>query len=560
MRTQRFAGAQTAQARGHRQLASALSVAITASLILSCSLVSAMGTGSGASDVPALATYSPEAIRQAEAVIVEGLGSLAVADLGQAGEELLALHLASRSEVLDRAFADLQAAVPRSGRIGLLSAVPRAQPQSLTMRGAFELYLMFAAPMMGIRDGTYPFEGDYPGNTSRSSVKMLVEKHGRTWDADITLSITTTAADGSSLTETLTARMVVDICPDPSGRVPLDISFDWAVGDVHLSGAGHLDGIVDDHADLASVESDLTLTVARHGTGAGSPQGEIVEIRYRFDVQPGNGESPPNVTRETKGITRSSEGVDQAMVDRIREGLRLAAMTYTYVLKMAEVQWQDGFCVEIIVEGVQDSNQVEPSSTSTFTARVRHKFEGTELKGPLTASLSGDQSVDPSEKTDAPANYTYIAGQMPDATATVNLETRSKRGVAKKTVAFTTGKTTTNWRPISDVAPWSGQVCFLDEPFTLKMSGIIPETYGFQPESENRGSFTMTMAIGQGCEVRGTGTYTVEITVPEDPTETEADITLNVTDQTMYCPAVTVPRPPTVLHILLEPYDDPACK
>jgi hypothetical protein len=121
-------------------------------------------------------------------------------------------------------------------------------------------------------------------------------------------------------------------------------------------------------------------------------------------------------------------------------------MVATLQLIFAERRWQKGYCVEILVTGVEESNKVEPSSTSTFTATVRHKSEDSELKGPIEALLSGDQSLKPTAKHDPPVDYIYLAPGKSEATATVALETRSRTGIAKKSITFNTG--TPAWRPV----------------------------------------------------------------------------------------------------------------
>ena len=101
--------------------------------------------------------------------------------------------------------------------------------------------------------------------------------------------------------------------------------------------------------------------------------------------------------------------------------------------------WQNGFCVEIVIEGVEDYNTVERSSSTPFIGKVRHKFEGNELNVPITAVLSGEKKLSPVAKTDAPVNYTYDAPGEEKKLAKINLETRSKRGADTQTVQFYTG-------------------------------------------------------------------------------------------------------------------------
>ena len=563
MRTQLHTQARTGRAPGHRPIVAILSVAIVASLVLSCSLVTKIPELSPAASASSLEVTPEELARAEEAMVTTLLRPMAEA-MGDAGEAWLAHYLAERRTLLAEVMRASAISARTSRPDGLARRSSRPQAQNVTV-GAFTV-VIFGALDTAARAGKEPedFEDTQKMGSLQSTTRFRYTRSGSRIIADGEMIISGQTDDGSPFAETGKVKGVFDACPDSGGNVPLDLTIQWEVkgpaSGISVSAQSSITGTVtahvNDEAQHAGVDVDLKTGSAYQTPGprAGQVTGAYAEVHTteRLDWS-GSGNS--TFRRE---VTRTSSQAGKTAIDNAIGFYDFAGMAWKAFLGYAEKLWQDGFCVEIIVEGVQDSNQVEPSSTSSFTARVRHKFEGTELKGPLTATLSGDQSVDPTEKTEAPASYTYVAGQKPEATATVNLETRSKRGVAKKSIDFTMGDT--NWRPVSDVAPWSGQVCALDEPFTLKLGGIIPETYSLQPESESRGSFSMTQAV-QNCEVRGTGTYTIEITVPEDPSETEADITLSVNDMAMYCPKVNpIKLPPTVLHILLVPYDDPACE
>ncbi len=84
---------------------------------------------------------------------------------------------------------------------------------------------------------------------------------------------------------------------------------------------------------------------------------------------------------------------------------------------------------------------VQPNSDTPFTANVHQRFEGVDLQVPVIAALSdGQVSVSPSgSKVSAPASFTYKAPGENNKTATVNLVTRSNRGIATLDVKFKTG-------------------------------------------------------------------------------------------------------------------------
>lgn len=87
---------------------------------------------------------------------------------------------------------------------------------------------------------------------------------------------------------------------------------------------------------------------------------------------------------------------------------------------------------------------LEPSDAVSITAAPRSKVDGGPVGGTVTATLNGDSSVDPAgSKVKADARFAYVAPAEKDKSASVSLEARSKRGVAKAELAFDTKETTT---------------------------------------------------------------------------------------------------------------------
>lgn len=533
-----------------------LFLSLAASIVISCTLTSVVSPQSGEPDIVLPEAYTPEVLASAELEMLALMMSPIAEGLGPEGEALLEAHQEGRRATLEQLLADLQSSQSRTGGPGLARPAPSRNDQAALLGAIFTT--IFSLGMSQGRSSR-PLEETKTEGSTTTTLKLTVTATGSRTEVSGEITITTTEA-GASVTEKAKIKASVDVCPDADGHVPVELSIRWESGASaggmtaggQMSASGKVTGNVDDNADLTGYDFDLTTDFSQQtpGSRAGQVVGDYVEFMVRGSVGKGS-----DATLQAERGRSAGEG-KKSTVEGAAKSLVIANLLAAAILGMAEGRWRSGFCLEIIITGVEDRNQVELSSTSHFRAIVRHKFEGRELNLPMTAALTGDRSVDPTERTNAPVEYTYVAGEKPKDTATVNLEARSRRGIARKSIDFTTGDT--NWRPISDVAPWSGQVCFLDEPFTIKLGGFMPETYSFQPESETNGSFTMTHTIGGGCEVRGTGTYTIEITEREDAQETEADITLSVTP-TMYCPGLTVPREKTVLHILLQPFDDPDC-
>jgi hypothetical protein len=217
--------------------------------------------------------------------------------------------------------------------------------------------------------------------------------------------------------------------------------------------------------------------------------------------------------------------VTQKYADDTFKGLLgLNAVVFILAFTVAELQWTNGYCVEVRVpEIVTGTKKVQPNSDTPFTATVRHKFEGTELTVPVIATLAdGQVSVDPSgSKVPAPASFTYKAPDKSGQTATVTLETRSRRGIGILTVTFETGNLGYNVD-----APWGethifGKICSgLGNYFTLKWDTPVglSGTIDFMPSNENGGTWSLTGSLaGGGVTNSGEGSYTIESTTEGIP-------------------------------------------
>ncbi|MCX8025756.1 MAG: hypothetical protein N3A60_11185, partial [Thermanaerothrix sp.] len=253
------------------------------------------------------------------------------------------------------------------------------------------------------------------------------------------------------------------------------------------------------------------------GTAASSVTNSYVEIANTFTFIPGKNGGKNQVINPHIEVTRqSSQATTQNVNDTIQSGNMLMAMIGTLVMGIAEAIWNDGFCVEILVEGAQDSNQVAPGATDEFIAMVKHKWEGVELDAGVKASLSGDKHIQPNDKQPAPVNYVYTAGEKDNQEATVILETRSKRGAAKKTLSFKTQ--TVAWSVTGQLGEMtlSGQICSTDAPFTLKAIpfGVPLEfSFAFIPDSPSGGTIEISGGgplEGGSMYMNGSGTYHFE--------------------------------------------------
>lgn len=267
-------------------------------------------------------------------------------------------------------------------------------------------------------------------------------------------------------TEEAAGTMSVDLCPDASGTVPLELSlgggFSQFGGGMQYKVAVKATGHVDDSGKLASmdVQTDGSLgSQPQTGHDALGTAPMYVEIRSGYSVGLGAAGVATNVTTSAP---RYSSRVDAAFV-RTAVGMTSGMGSFATVLgfQSAEKLWTTGYCVAITVPemdghtkiddprgravsmGVQidvPSTRVDVGSEKPFTAVVTHRFEAGQLHSPVTASLaSGTVSVTPSgTRVPAPATFRYKAPEDPYVDAVVTLETRSRRGIARLVVVFRT--------------------------------------------------------------------------------------------------------------------------
>lgn len=323
---------------------------------------------------------------------------------------------------------------------------------------------------------------------------------GSRLEAEVEMKLT--APGPPALEETSRGRIAVDLCPDPAGKVPLELSY---AGGSSLLGGGmqwSIDiaatGQVGDDARLAdfSVTSDGTFaTQPRQGAEAAEPPRYVqLQIDYRG--------GPGAIADPSATVKRASSQVDQAFAQQAADLILTLGYGATFLsLSYAEDEWTDGYCVAPEVEEVeQPSQSVDISSVTPFTAVVRHRFEQAEVEVPVVATLtSGTLEVTPAgAKVPAPALFRYEAPDEKDLTATVELETRSRRGAGKLTLTFVTVEPCYRVDEVlAGAYQLTATVCGLDEPFT-----IAAEANGTLGGATGTGTFTISLAPDGS-----TGTY-----------------------------------------------------
>jgi hypothetical protein len=282
-------------------------------------------------------------------------------------------------------------------------------------------------------------------------------------------TLTTTQLQPFPYQETIEYDLLMDVCPDAEGLVPISLSLHSAAsllgGGVQLGVESLVTGHVNDEGKLDSTDYNLTYQGARQPIQQGVGE-NLGTVNTFFEYQENfTSYQDPGIrgTTGSIGYTRQSSETDARFNhDAVQEMRFMGFFVTIQALSVAEKKWTTGFCLELNVPELgADTKTVEPGSSTPFTAHVRHKFEGAELPLPVVATLSAGQvSVTPSgSKVPAPAAFTYKAADQDGQSATVSLETRSKRGIAKLDVKFITG-----------VATWTGEGNYRK---SVNSSGIV---------------------------------------------------------------------------------------
>lgn len=397
----------------------------------------------------------------------------------------------------------------------------------------------------------------------KGDTELTVTRSGSQIVADVEVRVTLEAGS-IAIHESSKGRLEVNVCPDASGDVKMTLSFH---GSTDASGKGStvrgtyddfgtITAHVDDNADFVGFETQINVSRTEEvdpGQTGTQARKDFLEAAFGRSWGIRGGE----VSKRSDARVESKSNLGQEAQSKSLQASESIVSAAAYgVVNQAQDLWQNGYCVEIVTEGAGDSNEVQPGSDTAFTARVRHKFEGGDLDVPIEATLSGKESLEPGGKSGAPVHYTYKAPEESTTSATVALETRSRRGVAKRTLVFRTG--TPNYRPV--LPTQSGLVCSLDRPFSITESGTVQGWYDFVPSSAGSGQVTVRQTItfeGHRCESTASGTYSiVHYTSQAEP---QVDIIMDVTVSEV-CDGVSGPSVDTQYRILLEPTSDPSCQ
>ncbi len=359
------------------------------------------------------------------------------------------------------------------------------------------------------------------GNSSSLTRDGTVDSASMDWTVETTKN---------GVTGKVRIAMTVNPCPLPDGTFTasarIETSATSSGGRVGSSSTVSIAiaGRVDDDARLAGYDVETTSEAAKFGSGS-NVWAEATDREARTGT---------TITAYTRTLGRSAGNVPEGFANQWANAAMLTQMTVTSrLLEAAQKGWESGRCVSLDPTTSPGRTGLAPSTTVTITAAPRSRVDGGAVGGGVTATLSGDTSVDPaSTKVPADATFTYVAPGEPNQSATVSLEARSRRGVARATVAFDTSPAAYDAAGTLASAPsgttFVGTICRTDQPFTVQTAGDMVGTITFTPAGPDGGTLVFAGQVGNApFAMDGAGAYT--ITPPSGAGTGTLDATWQVT-------------------------------
>jgi hypothetical protein len=324
-----------------------------------------------------------------------------------------------------------------------------------------------------------------------------------------------TEVTANGVTGKIKTVITVAPCPDANGQFTATTKMTSSIAKAGATTGSNLTvevavtGQVDDDAQLVGQEVEIRTQSAQFASG----KGQFIDVSMSWNDTGGK-------TTGYKGqLNRTGGAVTEEFTrDQITWSILMAQAAKDKALAAAKQGWESGRCVALDpTTSPSKRTGLKPSASVTITAAPRSKIDGAAVGGTVKGALNGDSSLDPAgSKVPADATFTYVAPDEKDKSATVSLEARSKRGVAKAELAFDTKTGGYDLNGSVETAPGgtkvTGQTCDVTEPFTAEASGDMNGTINFTPTSDVAGTLTFKGVLGSApFKLTGKGTYTVNV-------------------------------------------------
>ena len=511
---------RTSPLAGSRRGTVAAAVVSAALLLTACSSSpapagSASATGDLAAQFAAVAALAPEEreaqLRTLSADVERQLVTLSGLEKELGGpEKATAAYTAMTTAMVGRV--QKRAATP--GFVGKLGGLARAADTPSLGGMIFAGLIAGQLGTEGVVSATNDFKPDAKPvhDVKPDGDGSTITLDGSVGSAAMDFNLETTA---NGVSGRLRVKIEVKPCPDASGtftaHVTITASATSSAGRVGSNTTTDvtITGHVDDDAKLVGYDTAANTQAAEFGSGSNNWAEYTATTSWSGDT----------VTAATRTFGRTSGAVTpKFQQDWAQMGTLTEFMVTKSALEAAQKAWESGRCVALVPTTSPDKRSgLEPSTTVKITAAPRSKIDGGQVGGTVTATLSGDTSVDPSgSKVKADATFTYVAPGEREKTASVALEARSKRGVANASVGFDTRpgsyKVSGTMPSVPSGTTFTGTICKNDKPFTVQTTGDMIGTATFTPKGTAAGSVRFKGKVGNAPLARvGSGTYTIEL-------------------------------------------------
>jgi len=270
---------------------------------------------------------------------------------------------------------------------------------------------------------------------TNESMSVSATKEGPIAKIRLVTTRTKNLSGGASVSQRGSVEINVPLCPDPNGVIEFDMLLELrTTGSSSTGGSssvldtltGHTIITVDDNAEMAAVQvtGAYDHSLSAQGSGLTIAPGEYL-VHVDIDGSAYDAKASDNVT-------------DAEADEAGKLGAILLRLSGWLAAAQAPKYFQNGYCTEILASPDDNPTTVAVGATQQFEVKVRHKWENAELTDRVSATLDGPESVSPAGPTASPVTLSYVAPDEKNKSATIRLESRSKRGAARKDVAVKT--------------------------------------------------------------------------------------------------------------------------
>lgn len=374
-----------------------------------------------------------------------------------------------------------------------------------------------------------PLIGPEPQVDESGPTKSRIELKRNLETATLDMSLETTA---QGVTGKVRSKMTINPCPTVDGtftaKAEITASATSGGGRAGASSAVTIEitGHVDEDAHLMGYEAITNNQAAKFGDST----------RPFVDVTDRSSWSGDKPTRYDRTVNRTGGNSTAEFGQQWAEmGTLTQLMIGGKMIEAAQQGWESGRCVTL--EPTTDPAKrtaLKPSASVSITAPPRSRIDGSKVGGSVTATLTGDSSVEPAgTKVPADATFTYIAPGEKDKRAGVALEARSKRGVGKATLDFDT-YANVGWQINQELGPYrfTAARCGSERgPWKIKYTlqgipqisegGVVSVTFPDSSPAKATGSDKGELkAVGLPGGVRFSATVDANLTAVDETTYT----------------------------------------